>query len=90
MNVGMGGYFSIHFFKCTSEHRASKTLVLVHHILFKGIVIDSNICLWHESKDINKTKQNKKQTNKHYFRNFSWFQFNFYKLCMIMCIGIAP
>ena len=25
-----------------------------------------------------------------YFQNFSWFQFYIYKLCMIMCIGIAP
>ena len=24
------------------------------------------------------------------FQNFSWFQFYVYKLCMIMCIGIAP
>ena len=26
---------------------------------------------------------------KGYFQNFSWFQFYIYKLCMIMCIGIA-
>ena len=25
-----------------------------------------------------------------YFQNFSWFQFYVYKLCIIMCIGIAP
>ena len=25
-----------------------------------------------------------------YFQNFSWFQFYVYKLCMIVCIGIAP
>ena len=26
---------------------------------------------------------------KGYFKNFSWFQFYFYKSCMIVCIGIA-
>ena len=25
-----------------------------------------------------------------YFQNFSWFQYFVYKLCMIMCIDIAP
>ena len=49
----------------------------------KGIVSDSNnIYLWHESEDIN--------THKSYFQNFSLFQFQVYKLCMIMCIDIAP
>ena len=43
----------------------------------KGIISDSdNIFSWHKS-------------NKGYFQNFSWFQFYVYKLCMIMCIGIA-
>ena len=30
------------------------------------------------------------QTKKAYFQSFSWFQFHVCKLCMIMCIGIAP
>ena len=48
----------------------------------KGIFSDSNnIFLWHESEDKQK---------KAYFQNFSWFNFYVYKLCMIMCIGIAP
>ena len=58
----------------------------------KGIFSDSNnIFLLHESEDINKrkTKQNKTK-QKANFQNFSWFQFCIYKLCMIMCIGIAP
>ena len=47
----------------------------------------NNIFLRHELEDINKqankqTKQNKKR--------FCWFQFYLYKLCIIMCIGIAP
>ena len=29
-------------------------------------------------------------TKKVYFQIFSWFQFYIYKLCMIMCIVIAP
>ena len=44
----------------------------------KGIVSDSNnIFLWHESKDISKISVDS---------NLTWI----YKLCMIMCIGIAP
>ena len=51
-------------------------------IKIKGIFSDSsNIFLRHESEDMNK---------KAYFENFFWFQFYIYKICMIMCIGIAP
>ena len=46
---------------------------------FKGIFSDSNnIFLWHESEDIN-------QKTCH-FQNFSWFQFNVFKFCMIICV----
>ena len=49
---------------------------------FKGIVSDSNnIFLWQQLEDNNE---------KGYFQNFSSFQFFVYKLCMILCIGIAP
>ena len=47
----------------------------------KGILTYSNnIFLWHESEKIKKA----------YFQNLSWFQVYVYKLCMIMCMGIAP
>ena len=51
-------------------------------IKFKRIFSDSNNnFLWHESEDVNKENT--------YFQTFSWFQFYIYKLCMILCIGIA-
>ena len=29
-------------------------------------------------------------TKKGYFQNFAWFQYFFYKLCIIMCIAVSP
>ena len=50
--------------------------------LVKGIFIDSNnIFSCHESEDINK---------KAYFQNFGWYQFQVFKLCMIMCVSLLP
>ena len=65
------------------KYRPRSTYITYHNNQYlKGIISDSNsIFLWHELKDINK---------KGYFPNFRWFQFYIYKLCMIMCTGIAP
>ena len=53
--------------------------------MLKGIaVILTTFFLWHKSEDINKKKK------KGNFQNFSSFTFYVYKLCMIMCISIAP
>ena len=48
--------------------------------------------LFHDmhQKILTKKKKKKKKGKKVYLQNFSWFQFYVYKLCMIMCIGIAP
>ena len=46
----------------------------------KGLFSDSNnIILWHESE----------WGGEAYFQNFSWFQCQVYKLCMILCAVIA-
>ena len=48
------------------------------------MVSDSyNIFLGHESKNIYKKR-------KVILQNFTWFQYFAYKLCVIMCICIAP
>ena len=48
-------------------------LILLDHITFSD---SNNIILWLELEDISKKKT--------YFKNFSWFQFYVYKLCMII------
>ena len=46
----------------------------------KGIVSDSNnIFSYHESEDINKKSLFPK-----------WYQFQVFKLCMIMCVSLLP
>ena len=59
----------------------SKQNVLIFQI-FKGIVSDSNnIFLWQNFEDINEKKL---------FPKFQLIPIFCYKLCMIMCINIAP
>ena len=55
----------------------------------EGIVDSNNMFLWYESEDITPPPK-KKNKNKQTKKCFSWFQFYVYKLCMIMCIDIAP
>ena len=35
-------------------------------------------------------KNQKIETKKADFQNFSWFQFYIFKLCMIMCVSLPP